>query len=1080
MYGKFLTILFIVFAFTSVAFAADVFTPRQGGTGIGTATVGDITKCLKVLNNSPFAYELGACGGGGGNSKFATSTNGTDIQPNAGQGLNVSASSTFSSALNVGGVLNASSSALFQSLISYASSTFQNLTGRNATTSQATTTNFHVSSLFNFGGDVFSDLVGTGLQVVNGVLETTLGTSIDISSETNLTAGDGLTLTGDDLDCDTASASLFGCLLSADWSLFNTKISSSSLSGASVISYTPSTGVITTTGGTFGSGNYIFPAQLQVNSSTTLQNFTGMNATTTNATTTNFRVSGNTILSSLTDALLITGSNGFVSEYTGTTCTNQFVRALSALGVATCETVQNTDLANSSLTVNGTVISLGGSGTIAAASSTLLADNNTFMGKNVFGGLLSASSTSLFQNIISYASSTLQRFTATHGTTTNATSTTFAISNLTSALIVTGADGSAGEYAGTTCTNQFIRSLSSLGIATCATVANTDLANSSVTVNGTSISLGSSGTITAASSTLLADNNTFSGTNLFSSIFKASSTALFTNGFTAYASSTLQNFIGVNATTSNATSTTLAVSDNLKIGTLSGLLKAVSGRVEAAISGTDYEVPITFGDGLTRTANDADCDTASSAVFGCLLSADWTLFNTKISSSSLSGASVISYTPATGVITTTGGTFGTGAYIFPSTLQVNSSTTLQAFTATNATTTNATSTNFTVSGNTFLSSLTSALLITGANGLAAEYTGTSCTNQFVRSLSTLGVATCATVANTDLTNSSLTVNGTSISLGGSGTITAASSTLLANNNTFSGSNVFSGLFSASSTSLFQNLITYASSTLQNFTATRSTTTAATTTSFAITGTATSTFAGGVSLSAGCFAVGSTCIESGIVGAIGRRRFTANDTYVPRANLIYAVIECVGGGGGGGAANGVATFVLGGGGGGAGGYSRTATTSAVIGASQVVTIGTVGSAGATPGGNGGAGGQTSVGTLCVANGGGGGDGATTGNVPSGGTAGAIGNGDIASPGSRGRPGINTSTVAVDLPAGDGGDSQFGSGGSGAAAGGGATGTGSAGLGFGAGGGGGSANDTASDGAGAAGLAGVVIITEYATR
>lgn len=49
------------------------------------------------------------------------------------------------------------------------------------------------------------------------------GTAIDISDYTNLTAGDGITLTLDDLDCDTASGSVFGCLSSTDWTTFNNK-----------------------------------------------------------------------------------------------------------------------------------------------------------------------------------------------------------------------------------------------------------------------------------------------------------------------------------------------------------------------------------------------------------------------------------------------------------------------------------------------------------------------------------------------------------------------------------------------------------------------------------------------------------------------------------------------------------------------------------------------------------------------------------------------------------------------------------------------------------------------------------------
>ena len=46
--------------------------------------------------------------------------------------------------------------------------------------------------------------------------------------------------------------------------------------------------------------------------------------------------------------------------------------------------------------------------------------------------------------------------------------------------------------------------------------------------------------------------------------------------------------------------------------------------------------------------------------------------------------------------------------------------------------------------------LTSALILTDSAGLSAEYTGASCTNQFIRVLSALGAATCATVGTADV------------------------------------------------------------------------------------------------------------------------------------------------------------------------------------------------------------------------------------------------------------------------------------------------------------------------------------------
>lgn len=58
----------------------------------------------------------------------------------------------------------------------------------------------------------------------------------------------------------------------------------------------------------------------------------------------------------------------------------------------------------------------------------------------------------------------------------------------------------------------------------------------------------------------------------------------------------------------------------------------------------------------------------------------------------------------------------------------------------------------------------SVLLGTTGGGFTA-YAGGSCTNQFIRSLSAAAVVACASVANTDLTNSSVTIGSTNVALG---------------------------------------------------------------------------------------------------------------------------------------------------------------------------------------------------------------------------------------------------------------------------------------------------------------------------
>jgi hypothetical protein len=70
-----------LFLLPSIALAQlSILKPSQGGTGLGSVTVGDIGKCLKVLASSPFSFELDTCGtgGGGGGSSLFEYDGGTD------------------------------------------------------------------------------------------------------------------------------------------------------------------------------------------------------------------------------------------------------------------------------------------------------------------------------------------------------------------------------------------------------------------------------------------------------------------------------------------------------------------------------------------------------------------------------------------------------------------------------------------------------------------------------------------------------------------------------------------------------------------------------------------------------------------------------------------------------------------------------------------------------------------------------------------------------------------------------------------------------------------------------------------
>jgi hypothetical protein len=217
---------------------------------------------------------------------------------------------------------------------------------------------------------------------------------------------------------------------------------------------------------------------------------------------------------------------------------------------------------------------------------------------------------------------------------------------------------------------------------------------------------------------------------------------------------------------------------------------------------------------------------------------------------------------------------------------------------------------------------------------------------------------------------------------------------------------------------------------------------------------------------------------GVAGAgpltLNVRTFTASGTYTPSAGLSFAIIECLGGGGGGGGvATASTTVVVLAGGGGSGGYSRKYATAAAIGVSQSVTIGAAGAAGTAGANSGGSGGATSVGSLCIANGGGGGGGAAgTGALGAAGAGASPGVGDLTLAGSPGEGGV-AATVNTTNYAGGAGGGRGGAGNLVSVANGG----GGPAIGAGGGGGGGAANGVIANFTGGNGAPGLVIITEY---
>lgn len=209
-------------------------------------------------------------------------------------------------------------------------------------------------------------------------------------------------------------------------------------------------------------------------------------------------------------------------------------------------------------------------------------------------------------------------------------------------------------------------------------------------------------------------------------------------------------------------------------------------------------------------------------------------------------------------------------------------------------------------------------------------------------------------------------------------------------------------------------------------------------------------------------------------------FTSSGTYTPTSGMLYCIIELVGAGGGGGGVvtGGVGTSTTASGGG-AGGYARQTFSAATIGASQAVTIGAGGTAGANTGTNGGTGGTTSVGALISATGGNGGTGnnfAGTFGCTSGGTGGA-GTGTVTATGFAGGNSF-LANIGAGSPifSGLGGNSYFGAGGLNGAT---SAATSAAGTNGSRGGGGSGALSNGNNGAQAGGVggAGYVVVTEF---
>lgn len=390
-------------------------------------------------------------------------------------------------------------------------------------------------------------------------------------------------------------------------------------------------------------------------------------------------------------------------------------------------------------------------------------DYNTFNGKQAAGNYITAltgdgtaSGPGSVAFTLATVNSNVGSFTNAN-VTVNAKGLVTAVSNGTAPTTYSAAfpvtlTGSVFSSAYSTTTNtglaQGFRYIGSGGIDQIAAssslnLPNTALQNSSLTVNGTAISLGGSGTVTANTTNALTFNNSGSGASSGTTFNGGTAQTISYNTVGAQVAGTYVTSVSGTAnqiTSSGGTTPTLSLPSHVIFP--NDFLAVLSSTTNATTTGSAYFTGITASRPLYVDSTGKLTSAGSGVSGNCV---NWGANNTLGDAGSACGS-------GTGGVTSIAQTYGTGQ--------------------SGAVTFGTTSASF--------------------NGLTVADAITNTGAAF-----TITPLWSGTLNNAGLTNSSLTVNGTSIALGASGTVTAASSTLLANNNTFSGNNVFSNLITGS-------------------------------------------------------------------------------------------------------------------------------------------------------------------------------------------------------------------------------------------------------------------------------------------